>query len=183
MRLSATVSSVSRLSSWGTTPRRLLISGPSVAGSRPSTRRCPSDTGETAPTMRMVEVLPAPLGPRNPNASPRATLKSMPSTATRSPKRLVTPLPSTSGSIGGKLPGMDVREQRFREVFERCYAPLTAYARRRVPPSDADDVVAEALTVAWRRLDDVPEGDGALPWMYAVASRVVANHHRSLGRR
>ncbi len=48
--------------------------------------------GDTQPTMRMVEDLPAPLGPRKPNASPRGILKSMPSTAVKSPNRLVRPL-------------------------------------------------------------------------------------------
>src|SRR5207245_663866 len=57
--LSHTVSSVSRLSSCGTTPRRARMDGPWAAGSMPSTVSSPSDTGETQPIMRMVEVLPA----------------------------------------------------------------------------------------------------------------------------
>ena len=51
-------------------------------------------TGETQPTIRIVEDLPAPLGPRNPKASPRRTSTSMPSTATKSPNR------SSSGPTG-----------------------------------------------------------------------------------
>ena len=47
--------------------------------------------GETQPIIRIVEVLPAPLGPRKPNDSPRATSKSMASTAVKSPNRLVSP--------------------------------------------------------------------------------------------
>ena len=47
----------------------------------PRTRSVPSVTGETQPIMRIVVVLPAPLGPRNPNDSPGATSKSMASTA------------------------------------------------------------------------------------------------------
>jgi len=41
--------------------------------------------------MRIVVVLPAPLGPRKPKTSPRPTLKSTASTARRSPNRLVSP--------------------------------------------------------------------------------------------
>ena len=37
----------------------------------------------------MVVVLPAPFGPRKPNASPGATSKSIASTAVKSPKRFV----------------------------------------------------------------------------------------------
>ena len=53
---------------------------------------------DTHPTMRMVDVLPAPLGPRNPNASPGSTWKSMPSTATKLPNRLVMFVPWIKGS-------------------------------------------------------------------------------------
>ena len=42
-------------------------------------------TGETAPIIRIVELLPAPFGPRKPNVSPRSTAKSIPSTAVKSP--------------------------------------------------------------------------------------------------
>ena len=48
--------------------------------------------------MRMVVVLPAPLGPRKPNTSPRQTARSRWSTASSLPKRLVSPcVASTTG--------------------------------------------------------------------------------------
>src|SRR3977135_160777 len=47
--------------------------------------------------MRIVDVLPAPFGPRKPKASPRDTSKSTPSTAVNSPKRLVRPRAEISG--------------------------------------------------------------------------------------
>ena len=43
----------------------------------------PPVIGETQPIMRMVEDLPAPLGPRNPKTSPRRSSKSTPSTAVK----------------------------------------------------------------------------------------------------
>lgn len=60
---------------------------------------------------------------------------------------------------------MTEREDRFRALFDASYRPLHAYVRRRTCPSDADDIVAEVLTVAWRRLDDIPPG-ASLPWLY-----------------
>ena len=57
----------------------------------PNTLSLPSVTGETQPIMRMVELFPAPLGPRNPKASPWATSKSTASTAVNVPNRLVRP--------------------------------------------------------------------------------------------
>ena len=46
--------------------------------------------------MRRVVVLPQPEGPRREKNSPSATVRSMSSTATTSPKRLVTPWSSTA---------------------------------------------------------------------------------------
>lgn len=75
-------------------------------------------------------------------------------------------------------------EERFSALFERTRLPLLAYAVRRVAdPADAADVVAETYLVAWRRLDDVPAGDEARPWLFGVARRVLANHYRGERRR
>ena len=57
----------------------------------PRIRSSPPLTGETAAIIRIVEDLPAPLGPRKPNASPRRTSTSMPLTASKSPKDLRSP--------------------------------------------------------------------------------------------
>ncbi|MDH4148178.1 MAG: sigma-70 family RNA polymerase sigma factor [Acidimicrobiia bacterium] len=71
---------------------------------------------------------------------------------------------------------------RFEALFERCYPPLLAYARRRAPSvADADEVTAEVLMVAWRRLDQVPE-EHPLPWLYGVARNVARNRLRTLQR-
>ncbi len=69
-----------------------------VPMSRPATVPVP-EVGDRRPqSMRMVVDLPAPLGPRNPKISPLATSRLMPSTATKSPKRLVNLLRITAGS-------------------------------------------------------------------------------------
>ncbi len=47
--------------------------------------------------------------------------------------------------------------------------------------ADAEDTAAETFAIAWRKLDTVPAD--ALPWLYAVARRVLANQRRGLGRR
>ena len=52
------------------------MSAPLRRGSMPRMLSSPSLIGEVQPIMRIVEVLPAPFGPRNPNASPGATSKS-----------------------------------------------------------------------------------------------------------
>src|SRR5205809_453514 len=95
---SRTVSSRSSVSSCGTTPSCARMSAPFFTGSSPSTRSMPPLGGDTQPIIRIVELLPAPFGPRKPNASPCCTSKSIPSTATRSSKRLISPRAWTSGS-------------------------------------------------------------------------------------
>ena len=55
-------------------------------------RSSPEVTGETAAIIRIVEDLPAPLGPRKPNDSPRRTSMSMPLTASNVPKDLRRPV-------------------------------------------------------------------------------------------
>ena len=79
------------------------------------------------------------------------------------------------------VPGVD-RRARYEAVFREVYEPLQRYVRRRAAAGDADDVVAEALTVLWRRLDDVP-ADAVLAWTYGVARRCLANQRRGEGRR
>jgi RNA polymerase sigma factor (sigma-70 family) len=72
------------------------------------------------------------------------------------------------------------REERFEGLFREHHAAVRGYALRRAPADLAQDAVAETFLVAWRRLDDVP-GD-ALPWLYGVARRVLANQRRSANR-
>ncbi|WP_433224681.1 RNA polymerase sigma factor [Microtetraspora malaysiensis] len=73
---------------------------------------------------------------------------------------------------------------RFVDVYERAYEPILGYVLRRCrDPEDAADVVAETFTVAWRRIDELPEGDEARLWLYGVARRVLANHRRGELRR
>jgi RNA polymerase sigma-70 factor (ECF subfamily) len=57
-----------------------------------------------------------------------------------------------------------------------------AYALRRVSPEDAADVVAETFAIAWRRLEDIPTGDGGPIWLFATARNVMANHQRKRAR-
>lgn len=66
-------------------------------------------------------------------------------------------------------------------MCEAHTAAVLAYALRRTSGEDAADVVAETFLVAWRRLDDVDERS-ALPWLYAVARRVLLSQQRATRR-
>jgi RNA polymerase sigma factor (sigma-70 family) len=74
-------------------------------------------------------------------------------------------------------------EARFHTLFIRHYPAVFGYAARRVGRDEAADVAADVFTVAWRRLNRVPAEPQALPWLYGVARRVVANQERAANRR
>jgi RNA polymerase sigma factor (sigma-70 family) len=76
----------------------------------------------------------------------------------------------------------DVYRDRFERCFRDHYAQVLAFSMRRVSGREiAEDVAADSFAVAWRRRDRIP--DPALPWLYAIAARVIANQYRSARRR
>jgi RNA polymerase sigma-70 factor (ECF subfamily) len=78
----------------------------------------------------------------------------------------------------------ELAQVRYGRLYRDQGRAILAYALRRVEDrEDAADVVAETFLVAWRRLDEVPIGDGGRLWLYAVARRVIANLHRAERRR
>ena len=99
MRLSHTVSSVSRLSSCGTTPMRARISGPSTRGVEAEHAQLAARTRRHAADHPHRRRLARAVRPRKPNASPGSIAKSMPSTATNEPKRFVSARASIIGSV------------------------------------------------------------------------------------
>lgn len=64
-------------------------------------------------------------------------------------------------------------------MFTSHREAVWVYCYRRLPRDDVQDAVAEVFLVAWRRIDQAPEGDETLPWLYGVARNVVRNFHRS----
>lgn len=77
------------------------------------------------------------------------------------------------------------REERFEEFYVQHYPAIYAYVHRRLVGLGAEvaDVVAEVFSIAWRRLDEVPDPPEDRLWLYAVARRCVAHARRSGWRR
>jgi RNA polymerase sigma-70 factor (ECF subfamily) len=74
-------------------------------------------------------------------------------------------------------------EERFEALFVANYGDVLAYTVRRCPSrQDAEDVVAETFTVAWRRIADIPQGDRARLWLFGTAHRVLLNQERARRR-
>ncbi len=70
---------------------------------------------------------------------------------------------------------------RFEHVYEVARDPLVRYLARRAAPDAVEDLFAEVMTVAWRRVAEIPAG-AELPWLYGTARRVLANHRRATSR-
>jgi RNA polymerase sigma-70 factor (ECF subfamily) len=47
------------------------------------------------------------------------------------------------------------------------------YCLRRSPAAVGYDAANEVFAIAWRRIEDVPDGDGARPWLFVVARPVL----------
>jgi RNA polymerase sigma-70 factor (ECF subfamily) len=76
------------------------------------------------------------------------------------------------------------RRRRFDSLFDTYRRDIASYcAWRTGARADAEDAVAEVFLIAWRKIDLVPEGDGARAWLYATARKVTANTRRSTQRR
>ena len=79
--------------------------------------------------------------------------------------------------------GMTNRQDaRFEALYGAHAHEVHGYCLRRTSTEEAKDATSEVFVVAWRRFDDVPDGDGALPWLYGVARNVLANRARSFRR-
>jgi RNA polymerase sigma-70 factor (ECF subfamily) len=55
--------------------------------------------------------------------------------------------------------------------------PIRAYLARRVPFGEVEDLAADVFAVAWKKRALVTPGE-ELPWLYRIASFVVANYRR-----
>jgi RNA polymerase sigma-70 factor (ECF subfamily) len=73
-------------------------------------------------------------------------------------------------------------ETRFIDVYRRFSRHIQAYCARRTDDSQVADAVADTFLVAWRRIDQLPEGEAALLWLYAVAYRVLSHQWRHKAR-
>jgi len=67
-------------------------------------------------------------------------------------------------------------------LFHAQYRAVLAFAARRIDAATAEDVASEVMSVAWRRLDDVPAGPDARWWLFACTHRLLANRIRSAQR-
>lgn len=74
-------------------------------------------------------------------------------------------------------PPKDRDEEWFTETYLAHYEAIVRYGLRRLYDRDAAvELAQEVFVIAWRRRMAVPRD--CLPWLYAVARRVLANTRR-----
>lgn len=66
-------------------------------------------------------------------------------------------------------------------LYQRHAGAVHRYALRRSDQETAEEVTAQVFLVAWRRRSSLPED--ALPWLYGVARRALADQRRGATRR
>ncbi|QYC38969.1 ECF RNA polymerase sigma factor SigR [Nonomuraea coxensis DSM 45129] len=74
-------------------------------------------------------------------------------------------------------PGLDLDQ-----VFDAYFAEIHRYIARRLSRDDADDLAGEVFLVAAGGGYEPSRGD-VKPWLYGIATKLIARHHRSEIRR
>ncbi|MCL1597731.1 MAG: sigma-70 family RNA polymerase sigma factor, partial [Actinomycetia bacterium] len=88
------------------------------------------------------------------------------------------------GQVSEDRASMEYQDNVRCEALYRAYGRhVYAYCCRRTSMDEAKDATADVFVVVLRRINTVPDGDGALPWLYGVARNVLANRSRSQRRR
>lgn len=67
----------------------------------------------------------------------------------------------------------------FAARYDQHHLAVFRYAARRLGPATAEDVVAEAFTIAWARIDTFDRQRGEfVSWLFGIVTNVIARHHR-----
>jgi RNA polymerase sigma-70 factor (ECF subfamily) len=93
-------------------------------------------------------------------------------------------------SGGGQVRGMSDasrtpgRENTFASLYEAVYPDVLRFVQRSARSDHAEDVVADAFLVVWRRLDDVPRPhEDARAWIFGITRNILLNEQRGRQRR
>jgi RNA polymerase sigma-70 factor (ECF subfamily) len=68
----------------------------------------------------------------------------------------------------------------FTGIYDRYFPVIHRYVAGRLGPQAADDLAAEAFLVAFRKRDRFdPERGTVRPWLFGIATNLVAQHRRA----
>ena len=69
--------------------------------------------------------------------------------------------------------------QAFQPIFDRHFEAVHRYLHRRVGRDLADELAAETFAVAFERRAACKAEDGALPWLYGIATNLLRRRWRT----
>lgn len=76
------------------------------------------------------------------------------------------------------------RADVFRSLYESAYADLLKFVQRRTDTDNAEDVVAEAFLVVWKRFSEAPANENdARAWVFGITRNLMLNARRGEQRR
>jgi RNA polymerase sigma-70 factor (ECF subfamily) len=82
-----------------------------------------------------------------------------------------------SSEPGAADPVMTASE--FAARYDEHHLAVYRFAARRLGPETAEDVVAEAFTIAWSRIESFDPARGQfVSWLFGIVTNVIARHHR-----
>jgi hypothetical protein len=74
--------------------------------------------------------------------------------------------------------------EHFSHIYDRHFPGVYAYIASRLGPDEAEDLTAETFTDAFRRRASFDSARGTVrPWLFGIATRLVAQHRRAEARR
>src|SRR6478672_1108265 len=72
----------------------------------------------------------------------------------------------------------------FATIFDRHAATLHRFLARRIEPAEADNLLGEVFRIAFERRGCFdPAHASARPWLYGIATNLIARQRRSEARR
>lgn len=77
---------------------------------------------------------------------------------------------------------MTINSQEFVETH-RAYLPMISkFFAYRAESKDIEDLASEVFSIAWQKRASAPS-DHLAPWLYRIATNVLANHRRKIAFR
>jgi RNA polymerase sigma-70 factor (ECF subfamily) len=74
-------------------------------------------------------------------------------------------------------------QMRFQEMFRQTYPAVSRFVfSRGYQSADAEDLIAATYEIAWRRRDQLLDGQDAIPWLLKVVRNLALNAYRKTAR-
>ncbi|WP_433237123.1 RNA polymerase sigma factor [Streptosporangium sp. CA-135522] len=86
----------------------------------------------------------------------------------------------TDADLGARLRS---EPELFTVVHNRCFRDIYRYAAGRLDAQTAEDIAAETFLTAFDQRDQFDPGRGGLrPWLFGIATNLIARHRRKEAR-